>query len=151
MPAFVVVPVSPSDLEAIARVQFEACASDHAFPYIFPKGPTSTSIMHFVQAYENDMEDQTCHIMLVKDAISGQIASFAVWYFYPPRSQEDIDAEMLISEFPLPADGNRDLGNRLIHNGLRKRHEVMASTFGAGKPYACKHSIKLAFRTPLLL
>jgi hypothetical protein len=140
MPAFVVVPASPSDLEAIARIQFEACASDHAFPYIFPKGPTPASITHFVQAYENDMEDRTCHIMLVKDAMSGQIASFAIWHFYPPRSPEDIEADMLISDFPLPVDANTELGNRLIHNGLRKRHEVVASEIGTGKPYACKRA-----------
>jgi hypothetical protein len=141
MTAFALVPASPSDLEAVVRVQFEACAEDHGFPHIFPKGATLTSITHFVHAFEEDMEnDPTCHIMVVKDAMSGDVASFAVWHFFPPRSQDEIDQEMLMQEFPLPKDANKDLGNSLIHNGTRKRHEVVASAIGTGQPYACKLS-----------
>ena len=139
MPAFVVLPALPSDLEAVARVQFAACASDHGFPVIFPKGPTLTSITHFVQSYEHDMDnDPSCHVMIVKDAMSGDIASFAVWHFYPARSQEEVEQEMLMGDFPLPDDSNRELGNRLIHRSIRKRHEVVASAIGANRPYVCK-------------
>ncbi|EXJ71788.1 uncharacterized protein A1O5_05598 [Cladophialophora psammophila CBS 110553] len=137
MPAFVLVPASPSDLEAIARVQFAACASDHGFPVIFPKGATLTSITHFVHSYESDLEnDPSCHLMVVKEAMSGEIASFAVWHFYPPKTQEEVEEEMLMREFPLPDDANKDLGNRLIRNSIRKRHEVAASAVGPDKPYA---------------
>lgn len=139
MPAFVLLPASPSDLEAVARVQFAACASDPGFPVIFPKGPSLASITHFVQSYEHDMEnDPTCHIMIVKEALSGEIASFAIWHFYPPKSPEEIDQEMLVQEFALPADANQEVGNRLIHNGLRKRHEVVASAIGVDIPYICE-------------
>ena len=139
MSAFALVPASPSDLETVARVQFEACAEDHGFPVIFPKGPTLTSITHFVQSYEEDMEnDPSCHLMVVKDALSGDVASFAVWHFYPPRSQYEIDQEILMHEYSLPDDANKELGNRLIHNSIRKRHEVVASTIGTDQPYACK-------------
>lgn len=139
MPAFVVLPALPSDLEAVARVQFAACASDHGFPIIFPKGASLASISHFVQSYEQDMEnDPTCHIMVVKDALSGEVASFAIWHFYPPRSQEDIEKEMLMLDFPLPDDANKELGNRLCHNSIRKHHEVVISTIGTNTPYACK-------------
>ena len=139
MPAFVVLPASPSDLEALVRVEFQACASDNGFPCIFPKGATETSVAHFVQSYQNDMEnDPTCHIMLVKEALSGELASFAIWHFYPAKSQDEIDQEMMITEFPLPDDANKEMGNKLIRNGLRKRHEVVAATIGAGKPYVCK-------------
>ena len=139
MPAFALVPASPSDLEAVARVQFEACADDHGFPVVFPKGPTLTSITHFVQSYEEDMDnDPSCHLMVVKDALTGDIASFAVWHFFPPRSQDEIEQDMLMDEFPLPSDANKELGNRLIHNSIRKRHEVVASAIGGGQPYACK-------------
>ncbi|EXJ58569.1 hypothetical protein A1O7_05996 [Cladophialophora yegresii CBS 114405] len=137
MPAFALVPASPSDLEAVARVQFEACAKDHGFPVVFPKGPTMTSITHTVQAYEAQMEnDLSCHLMVVKDALTGDVASFAVWHFFPPRSPEDIEEEMLTRDFPLPNDANRELGNRVIHNSIRKRHEVVASTIGTNQPYA---------------
>ncbi|KIW95123.1 uncharacterized protein Z519_03707 [Cladophialophora bantiana CBS 173.52] len=136
MPAFVLVPASPSDLEGIARVQFAACASDHGFPVIFPKGATLASITHFVHSYESDLEnDPSCHLMVVKEAMSGEIASFAVWHFYPPKSQEEVEQEMLMREFPLPDDANKDLGNRLIRNSIRKRHEVAASIIGPDKPY----------------
>lgn len=139
MPAFAVVPASPSDLEAIARVQFEACAQDHGFPVIFPKGPTLSSITHFVRSFENDLEnDPTCHFMVVKDALSGDVASFAIWHFYPPRDQGEIDQEMMMQEFPLPIDANKELGNRLIQHGIRKRHEVVASHIGPDQPYACR-------------
>ena len=146
MPAFVVLPASPSDLEAVARVQFLACASDHGFPVIFPKGATLTSVAHFVHSYEKDMEsDPTCHIMVVKEALSAQVASFAIWHFYPPKSQDEIDQEMMMTEFPLPDDANKELGNKLVHNGIRKRHEVVAAAIGTGKPYACEflHSLRL--------
>ena len=139
MPAFVLVPASPSDLESVARVQFAACWSDHGFPIIFPKGPTLTSITHLVQSYENDMEnDPTCHLVVVKDAMSGEIASFAVWHFFPPRSQEEIEQEMLMLEVPMPSDANKDLGSKLVHNSVRKRHEVVATAVGPEQPYACK-------------
>ncbi len=139
MPAFALVPASPSDLEAVARVQFEACAGDHGFAVIFPRGPTLASITHFVQAYEEDMEnDPSCHLIVVKDALTGEIASFAIWHFYAPRSQDEIEQEMLMSEFPLPSDANKELGNRLIHNSVRKRHEVVTSTIGRGQSHVCK-------------
>lgn len=139
MAAFEVIPASTSDLEAVVRVQFEACASDHGFSVIFPKGSTSTSVTHFMAAFERDMKDDpTCHIVIVKDAMSGDVASYAVWHFYPSRSQEEIEQEMLIDDFPLPEDANKDLGNALIHNSIRKRHEVVAVTIGEQTPYACK-------------
>ncbi len=139
MPAFALVPASPSDLEAVARVQFAACATDHGFPMIFPAGATLSSITHFVRSYEDDMDnDPTCHIMLVKEALSGEVASFAVWHFYPPRSRDDIDREMLMENFPLPNDANKELGNRLIHNSTRKRHEVVAAAIRSQRPYACE-------------
>ncbi|OQU98400.1 hypothetical protein CLAIMM_04194 [Cladophialophora immunda] len=119
MPAFVLVPASPSDLEEVARVQFAACASDHGFPVIFPKGATLTSITHFVHAYENDLEnDPSCHLMVVKEAI-----------------QEEVEQEMLMRDFPLPDDAVKELGSRLAHNSIRKRHEVVASAIGTEKPY----------------
>lgn len=142
MPLFEVLPASPSDLEAIVRVQFQACATDHGFAVIFPKGPTSTSVTHFVRAFEHDMKDDpTCHIVIVKNAMSGDIASYAVWHFYPSRPREEIEQEMLIDDFPLPEDANKDLGNALIHNSIRKRHEVVAATIGEQTPYACKLTI----------
>lgn len=84
MPAFVLVPASPSDLEAVARVQFASCAADAGFRVIFPKGSTSTAITHFIQSYENDMDnDPSYHIMLVKEAMTGELVSFAIWHFFP--------------------------------------------------------------------
>lgn len=139
MPAFVVLPATPSDLEAVARVQFAACASDHAFPIIFPRGPTLTSITHLLNSYENDMENEmSCHIMVVKEALSREVAGFAIWHFYPPRSQDEVDEEMLIQEFPLPADSNKELGGKLLHSSIRKRHEVVAAHIGTERPYACE-------------
>ncbi|KAJ9607710.1 hypothetical protein H2200_007788 [Cladophialophora chaetospira] len=139
MPAFALVPASPSDLHAIAVCQFEACANDDGFRTTFPKGPTLTSITHTVRSYEEDMDnDPSLHLMVVKDALTGDIASFAVWHFYPPRSQDEIEQEMLQAQFPLPSDANKELGNRLIHNSVRARHEVVVSSFGRGQPYVCK-------------
>ncbi len=148
MPAFVLLPASPSDLEAIARVQFEACASDHGFSVIFPKGATLASITHLVHSYENDMEnDPTCYIMIVKEAMSGEVASFAIWHFYPPRTQDEVDREMLIDDFPFPSDANKELGNRLIHNSIRKRHEAVSANFGAQSPYVCESKLFIQYRT----
>ncbi|KAI1630188.1 acyl-CoA N-acyltransferase [Exophiala viscosa] len=137
MPVFVVLPASSSDLEAIVRVQFDACANDHGFPVIFPKGPTRASVTHFVRAFEHDMEnDPTCQIVIAKHSSSGEVASYAIWNFFPSRTQEEIEEEMLIDEYPLPRDANKQLGNALIHNSIRKRHEVVAANIGERSPYA---------------
>ncbi|KIW13290.1 hypothetical protein PV08_08478 [Exophiala spinifera] len=137
MPAFVLLPASPSDLERIAQLQFESFASDHGFPVIFPKGASPTSLTHFVHSFENDMEnDPTCFIMIVKEAMSSVIVSYAVWHFYPPKSQDEIDMEMLVENIPLPADANQELGNRLIRESIRKKHEVVTAAIGPQKPYA---------------
>lgn len=139
MPAFVLLPASPSDLEAVARVQFAACASDPGFKAIYPNGDTLTSITHSVRALENDMDnDPSYHVMIVKEAMYGEIASFAIWHFYRPRSQDDIDQEMLLQDFSLPSDANTETGRRLMHNSVRKRHEVVASHIGSGRPYVCE-------------
>lgn len=139
MPAFVLVPASPSDLEAVARVQFASCAADAGFRVIFPKGSTSTAITHFIQSYENDMDnDPSYHIMLVKEAMTGELVSFAIWHFFPPRSGDDIEQEMLLDDFPLPDDANKEVGCRLIRNSIRKRHELATAFIGVGRPYACE-------------
>jgi len=149
MPAFVLLPATPNDLEQVVRLQFDACASDPGFTVIFPNGPTPSSIQHFVQQYENDMDhDPTCHLMIVRDAMTGDIASFAIWHFYPARSTEDVEKEMLSDDIPLPADANRGAGRKMIHDGIRKRHEVVAVHIGMGRPYACRLAL---FLSPSLL
>ena len=138
MPSLVVLPANPEDLQGIARVQFASFASDDGFAIIFPKGPTDESIQHTMLQMEHDMEeDRSCHIVVVKDAVTLEIAAFATWHFYPLRGQEEIEKEMLTDKYPLPADSNIEAGNLLIHDGVRKRHEVVAKHFGMGNPHAC--------------
>jgi len=138
MPAFVVVPANPDDLEAVTRVQFDAWANDAGFKLIFPKGPTPDTIQHTVNQLENDMDnDLTRHLMLVKDAFTGEIAAYAIWHFYPQRGHDEIEREMLTDHFPLPRDADLEIGNRLTHNGVRKHHEVVAKHLGHGAPHAC--------------
>lgn len=148
MPSFVVVPATFEDLENVARVQFDACASDPGFGVIFPKGATANSIEHFTRLFEHDMEtDPTCHIMIVKDVKSGDVASYSTWHFFPAMKQHEIEQEMLSDEFPLPEDANLVAGNKLVSAGLRKRHEVVAAQIGIEKPYACTfhHDLKSRF------
>ena len=138
MPAFVAIPASPEDLEGIARLQYEAFASDTGFQVIFPKGATEDAVQHGVAQMENDMnEDPTVMFMIAKEAMHGEIAAYAVWHFYPLRSHEQIEREMLTDKFPLPADANIEAGNKLIHLSVRKRHEIVAKHIGFGQPYAC--------------
>ncbi|RMZ77359.1 hypothetical protein DV737_g4411, partial [Chaetothyriales sp. CBS 132003] len=137
MPAFVVVPATPDDLGAIARVQFEAFGGDAGFQTIFPHGATPAALQYAVAGMENDMEnDATAHVMLVKDGMTGEIASYAQWHFFPPRRQEQIDREMLLDTFPWPEDANAEAGNKLVRNATRKRHQVVAQWLGWGSPYA---------------
>ncbi|KIX08145.1 uncharacterized protein Z518_02801 [Rhinocladiella mackenziei CBS 650.93] len=74
--------------------------------------------------------------MIMKDALSGEAAGSAIWHSYLPKSQDEIDREMRPTEFQLPADANKEVGNKLIHNSIRRRHKVLAPTIGAQKPYA---------------
>ena len=88
---------------------------------------------------EDEMEqDPTCMFMLAKDAMTGEVAAYAVWHFFPLRSHEQIEREMLTDKVPLPVDANIEAGNLLIPKSIRKRHEVTAKHLGMGLPYACR-------------
>jgi len=144
MPTFALVPARPDDLTAIASLQYSACTSDPAYRVVFPKGPSLTSLSHTVQQFEYSMEnDPTFHTWIVRDGVSGETASYAIWHFYPPHSPDVVEHEMLQTEFPLPIDANKEAGNKLIHTGVRTRHEVVMKNFGIGKPYACSYSLLL--------
>lgn len=138
MPAFVLLPASPSDLEAVARVQFAACASDAGFKVIFPNGPTLTSITHLVQSYEEEMDnDLTCHVLIMKEAMYGEVVSFAIWHFYPATGVDDPIADPS-ENFSFPKDANKEACEVIMRNSVRKRQHVVATHIGHGRPYACK-------------
>lgn len=146
MPALVVVPANPDDLEAVARLQFEAFAQDEPFNTIFPKGLTPDTLQHTMAQLENDMDnDFTLHLMLVKDALTNAVAAYATWHFYPQRSQNEVEREMLTDHFPLPRDADHEVGNRLVHNGVRKHHEMVARHFGPGAPHACRFGFQFLY------
>lgn len=130
---FVLAPATEEDSEAVVRLQFEACAEDPGFAVIFPRGGTLESITTLAQQNRDAVQnDPTCHIMKVTDRETGELASFAAWYFVPEKSQEEVDAEMLNDHIDLPSDANKEAGAVLVRNGHRKRHEVMG-----GRAYAC--------------
>lgn len=123
---FILTEATVDDCSAIARIEFEACGSDPGFITIFPKGATPTILEDYTRRFKQDIEeDATCHVYVVREAQSGEIASFATWHFFPEKTQDDIDKQMLMDDFHLPEGANIDAGNRLIRNGLRKRHEIM--------------------------
>jgi hypothetical protein len=139
MPAFVAIPATPEDIPDIVKAQFESCASDPGFSVIFPKGLTSEALQHNVARMEDEMaEDPTVLFLIAKDAMTGELASYAVWHFFPIRSHEQIEREMLTDQFPLAKDANHEAGNKLIHLSIRKRHEVVSRELGMGVPYACR-------------
>jgi hypothetical protein len=132
---FVLAPASEDDAEAIVRLQFEACAEDPGFAVIFPRGGTPQAIATLAKHSRDDIrDDSTCHVMKVTDKETGELASFASWYFLPERSQDQIDAEVLNDDVHLPRDANREAGAVLVRNGCRKRHEIMRR-----KAYACMY------------
>ena len=130
---FVLAPATEEDSEAIIRLQFEACAEDPGFAVIFPHGSTPEAIAAFTKHNQEDIRnDAACHILKVTDQETGELASFATWYFLPEKSQDQIDAEMLNDQVDLPCDANKEAGTLLIKNGYRKRHGIMG-----GQAYAC--------------
>jgi GNAT superfamily N-acetyltransferase len=130
---FILTEARQDDCEAIAEIEFEACSDDPGFSTIFPNGATPVVLKDYARRFRNDLEnDPSCHMYLIRDLDSGgAIVSFATWHFFPERQQSEIDEEMLLDDFHLPEDANREAGNRLIRNGLRKRHEIMGP-----RPYA---------------
>ena len=130
---FLLAHATEEDSEAIIRLQFEACAEDPGFAVIFPRGSTPKAIATFTKHNQDDIRsDPACHVLKVTDRETGELASFATWYFLPGKSQDQIDAEMLNDEVDLPSDANKEAGSVLIRNGYRKRHEIMR-----GASYAC--------------
>ena len=97
----------------------------------------------FTQSSVNDVrDDHTCHIVKVTDKETGELASFASWYFVPEKSHDQVEEEMLNDDIHLPSDANLDAGRLLIKNGHRKRHEIMGgrsyaylATLGTAKKY----------------
>lgn len=129
---FILTEAREEDCEAIANIEFEACSKDPGFSTIFPQGATPAVLEDYTRRFRGDLEnDPTCHMYLIRDSYSNAVVSFATWHFFPERHQEEIDEQMLLNEFHLPQDANREAGNQLISNGLRKRHEIMGT-----KPYA---------------
>lgn len=123
---FILTEATSADCEAIAVIEFSACASDPGFSTIFPHGATPTLLADYVGRFQSDLaDDPTCHMYVVRESASSEVVSFATWHFFPDRTQEEIDAQMLLDDFHLPEDANREAGNLLIRNGLRKRHELM--------------------------
>lgn len=130
---FLLAPASVEDSEAIIRLQFEACAEDPGFAVIFPQGATPEAITIFTKHNRDDIRNNSaCRVIKVTDQETGELASFAIWYFLSGRSQDEIDAELLNDHVDLPSDANKAAGTVLIRNGHRKRHEIMG-----GKAYAC--------------
>lgn len=130
---FLLAPASVEDSEAIIRLQFEACAEDPGFAVIFPRGATPEAITTFTRHNQDDIRNNSaCRVIKVIDQETSELASFAIWYFLPGRSQDQIDAELLNDHVDLPSDANKAAGTTLIRNGHRKRHEIMG-----GKAYAC--------------
>ena len=131
-PNFILTEVREYDCEAIAKIEFEACSDDPGFSTIFPKGATPAVLEDYARRFRHDLEnDPTCRMYLIRDLDSGEVVSFATWHFFPERRQDEIDEEMLLDDFHLPEDANREAGNQLIRNGLRRRHEIMGY-----QPYA---------------
>jgi hypothetical protein len=130
---FILSRASEEDSEGLIRLQFEACAKDPGFAVIFPYGSTPEAVATLARHNREDSRnDTTCYVMKAIDSETGELASFASWYFLPERSQDQIDAEMLHDHSDLPSDANKEAGTILIRNGYRKRHEIMG-----GKAYAC--------------
>lgn len=134
MSRFILAPATPADLDTAAALEFEACRHDAGFKTIWPCGPTQASTQWVIDHWRHDLsEDPSCHLILAKDRTNGDVASFAQWHlFESERDQEEIDREMLKDDYALPHDADVEVGNRLIKNGVRKRHELMGK-----QPYAC--------------
>jgi len=134
MPNFTVAAATPDDCESIVRIEFAACAEDPGFSVIYPKGATARVVDHYTRQMQNDLaNDPTCAIMVVKDRDTGALVSFATWHFFDNWHQDDLDREWRTDDWNLPADANAEAGNRLIGNGIRRRHEIMST-----QAYACK-------------
>lgn len=127
-------PASADDCEAIVRVQFEACAQDPGFSTIFPRGLTPEVVDHYADEYRRDIcENSACNTVKVTDTDIGELACFAIWYFLPEKSQEQIGEELRVDDFHLPAQANREVGDVLVGNSVRKRHAIMGE-----QAYVCE-------------
>lgn len=131
-PHFTLTEAREDDCEAIAKIEFEACGDDPGFSTIFSRGATPAVLEDYTRGFRIDFKnDPTCHMYIVRDSGSNETVSFATWHFFPARHQDEIDQQILTDKFHLPEDANREAGNQLIRNGLRKRHEIMGT-----QPYA---------------
>ena len=134
-PNFTLRAATKEDVLAITHIEFEACQDDPGFSTIFPLGATPASVGWAAKHFGDRIEkgDPASLSLIAVSARDGEIASYAQWQFFESeRDQASIDEEMLTTEFGLPDDTNAEVGNRLIGNGTRKRHEIMGI-----RPYAC--------------
>ncbi|KAI9875480.1 MAG: hypothetical protein M1830_008422 [Pleopsidium flavum] len=116
-------PGTESDCEAMIRLQFEAYDQDPVQHVLFPKGTTQIAVSHFAEQYRTSMiEDPYRRFVKVTDIETGQIISFAQWFLYPERSEEEWNQSKV---FPFPSDANVEAGNAIIAGIIRARNEIM--------------------------
>jgi len=124
-------PATQSDCEALIRLQFEAYDQDPVQHVLFPNGATQITVSHFAEHDRKSMaEDPYVRYMKVTDTETGQIISFAQWFIYPERLEEEWNQ---LKPFPFPSDANAEAGNALITVSIRAKNEIMK-----GQAYACK-------------
>jgi hypothetical protein len=128
-------PVVDADIEAVIAVDITAFSDDIIHAAIWRNGPSPTTIAHTAAQDRKDLaEEPTIKPMKVTDTETGEIVAYARWVFLPQREEKDLE----VTEFSLPDDVNKELGEKLILGGFRKRHEVMGT-----QPYACKCTLFL--------
>lgn len=123
-------PILESDLPSIVPLGYHAFAANPVFPALFPAGASEAYVEFYTQFYLKDMRtDPTLRFMKCVDTTTNEIISFAEWFILPQRTQEEIEKP---PELDFPSDANVELAERLIGQGIRRRHGVMGT-----QPYAC--------------
>ena len=126
-------PVLLSELEAVHRARLTWTADAPVERFLFPNGASDTSVAAFADHDRRSMNDpqSTSRAIIVKDADTGEIVSYALWMFFT-KNEGDTEGG---GSSDLPSDVNKGPAEALFAEGKKKRQELME-----GKPHACMFS-----------
>ena len=134
----ILTPVLLRDLPAVHTLSLSADQHSPTAAVLFPNHASATSVAHFTQQDEKDMQDpkSTSRHVIVRDAPNagaaaegkGEVVSYAMWNFFAGRGKDEgkEGADGAYYE-EWPSDVNREAIAMLMGKAKKKREEIMGS------------------------
>lgn len=132
-------PVLLSELDAVHRLRLSINADQPIERFLFPNGASDISVATSAAQDRQGMADPKCAFrqVVVKDSESGDIVSYALWYFFTGTEEKDGEEGVVGAGWldgGWPSDANEEALDALVEEGTKKRKALMGT-----RPHACMY------------